>query len=175
MPNTDFFPELSTDVINVGSDFTECLTDTLEEMQTNIEGKAEADHTHTEYSPVAHAHKVDTALWSGSNVLIATDTVTPSKPLSACQSGWVLLWSDANTSGAGNDYDYCTTVIPKKNASGGSWGTKAFFCVLPRFSDADLDGINIKTIKISDTAITGDVKNDQGGREDIVLRAVYEF
>ena len=66
-------------------------------------------------------------------------------------------------------------MIPKKNATGGNWGTKAFFCVLPRFSDADLDGINIKTIKISDTTITGDVKNNQGGREDIILRAVYEF
>jgi hypothetical protein len=56
MPNTDFFPEFSTDVINVGSNFNECLTDTLEEMQADIEGKAEADHIHTGYADAVHEH-----------------------------------------------------------------------------------------------------------------------
>lgn len=56
MPNTDFFPEFSTDVINVGADFNECLTDTLEEMQTDIEGKAETNHTHTDYATSNHTH-----------------------------------------------------------------------------------------------------------------------
>lgn len=56
MANSDFFPEFSTDVINVGSNFNECLTDTLEEMQDDIEGKAEANHSHTDYAPTAHSH-----------------------------------------------------------------------------------------------------------------------
>ncbi len=56
MPNTDFFPELSTDAINVGSDFTECLTDTLAEMQADIEGKAEANHEHEGYAVENHTH-----------------------------------------------------------------------------------------------------------------------
>ena len=179
MANPNFVATMSSNEIWRGTDDTRCITDDLDTIESDIAtlqtGKADCNHAHDEYAEVNHAHKTDSPLWSGSSVLISTDTITPSKALSDCQSGWLLLWSDGNNEGVGNDYDYCTTMIPKKNATGGNWGTKAFFCVLPRFSDADLDGINIKTIKISDTTITGDVKNNQGGREDIILRAVYEF
>lgn len=189
MANPNFNPNYTTNEIYRDTDLSVCLTDELdridEELGDLATGKANIDHshtefaeenhTHTQYADVSHTHKTDLPLWSGSCTLVATDTVTPSKPLSNCQSGWLLLWSDGNANGVGNDYDYCTSMIPKKNATGGNWNTKAFFCVLPRFSDVDLDGINIKTIKVSDTTIFGDVKNDQGGREDIILRAVYEY
>lgn len=56
MANPNFMPEYSTNQIYVGDNDNICLTDTLEEMQTDIGEKAAQTHTHTEYAPVAHEH-----------------------------------------------------------------------------------------------------------------------
>lgn len=124
-------------------------------------------------------------LWSGvaymQSVNSNPQTITPSKKLSECRTGWLLLWSDydANTNTA-NDNDFCTTFIPKFNPAGGTWGGKAFLCSLPTYVGGDPDDIGteirvIKPIYVHDDCLKGSYQNTSGGRNDVVLRAVYEI
>lgn len=60
MSNPNFSPEYSSDQIWVGTDMELCLTDNLEDMETDIvslqTSKANLNHVHTEYAPISHAH-----------------------------------------------------------------------------------------------------------------------
>lgn len=60
MSNPNFSPEYSSDQIWVGNDMELCLTDNLEDMETDIvslqTSKANLNHVHTEYAPISHAH-----------------------------------------------------------------------------------------------------------------------
>ena len=55
-----FVPELSTDSIWYRENMSRCLSDHLDELEGYIEtledGKADADHTHTEYAAANHTH-----------------------------------------------------------------------------------------------------------------------
>lgn len=124
-------------------------------------------------------------LWKGAMYMSSPNstpqTVTPSKKLSECRNGWLLLWSDydKDTSTA-NDTDFVTTMIPKSNPTGGNWGGKAFYCDIPRYigsnvSDVDTERRIIKSIYIHDNCIKGSFNNDKDERNDVVLRAVYEY
>lgn len=124
-------------------------------------------------------------LWTGAMYMSSNNstpqTVTPSKTLSQCQHGWLLLWSDydSDTSTA-NDTDFVTTMIPKRNPSGGTWGGKAFYCDIPRYIGSNPDDVDterriIKSIYIHDDCIKGSFNNNKDERNDVVLRAVYEY
>lgn len=110
----------------------------------------------------------------------ASQTVTPTKKLSECRTGWMLLWSDYDAStGTANDGDFVTTIIPKWNPSGGTWAGKSFYCDVPRYiganqSDVATESRIIKMIYVHDNKIVGHAANNQGVRSDVVLRAVYE-
>lgn len=58
--NPNFSPEYSSDQIWVGTDMELCLTDNLEDMETDIvslqTSKANLNHVHTEYASINHAH-----------------------------------------------------------------------------------------------------------------------
>lgn len=307
MANPRFQPTYTTDDIWVGTNQNECLTDTLEEMQAETQGKAPAAHGHSEYALVNHSHEQyalaahnhdgtyaplthnhnalyaalghthpptpvttpnadlddftttgaysfanayqpinrptgtsngwlvviswspnpatltikqfwlrhgtvgvndhcvyvrtrvgdygwsswaqlmtdkdlqPSVLWSGSLYLNATQTVTPSKKLSECRNGWLLLWSDYDTETAtANDADFVTTTIPKLNPTGGNWSGKMFLCDVPRFYGSDLEDTAtekriMKVVYIHDDKIVGHTANNKGTRKDVVLRAVYEW
>lgn len=124
-------------------------------------------------------------LWKGKLYMAGTDstpqTVTPSKKLSECRNGWVLLWSDydPDTSTA-NDADFATTIIPKSNATGGTWNGKSFLCDIPRYigsnvNDVDTERRIMKILYIYDNYIKGSPNNNKDDRNDVVLRAIYEF
>lgn len=123
-------------------------------------------------------------LWNGASYLTSTNgtpqVVTPSKKLSECRTGWLLLWSDydASTSTA-NDTDFCTTYIPKYTPTGGTWGGKAFYCSVPTYVGGDASDVSteirvIKPVYVHDDKLVGSYQNTTGGRNDVVLRAVYE-
>lgn len=124
-------------------------------------------------------------LWKGAMYMSSPDstpqTVTPSKKLSECRNGWLLLWSDYDKdTKKANDSDFVTTMIPKRNPTGGTWGGKAFYCDIPRYigsnvNDVDTERRIIKSIYIHDNCIKGSFNNDKDERNDVVLRAVYEF
>lgn len=124
-------------------------------------------------------------LWKGAMYMSSPDstpqTVTPSKKLSECRNGWLLLWSDYDKdTKKANDSDFVTTMIPKHNPTGGNWGGKAFYCDIPRYigsnvNDVDTERRIIKSIYIHDNCIKGSFNNDKDERNDVVLRAVYEY
>lgn len=107
-------------------------------------------------------------------------TVTPSKKLSECRTGYLLLWADYDPGSGVGDVDLVTTMIPKNNPSGGKWGGKAFLCDIPRYVGSDPDNTAtekriIKVIYVHDDCIKGNAHNASGDRNDVVLRAVYEY
>lgn len=119
-------------------------------------------------------------LWSGKLYPNANHTITPTKKLSECRNGWMLLWSDYDPdTGTANDADLATTMIPKCRYDGEAWNGKNFLCDVPRFygsaTDTSAEKRITKTLAIYDNKIVGNVVNGQGDRNDVVLRAVYEF
>lgn len=127
------------------------------------------------------AAEPNTILWSGSLYMHENHTVTPTKKLSDCQNGWVLLWSDYDeATKTAQDADFATTIIPKKKPNGGTWDGKTFYCDVPRFygsntSDVDTERRIIKTLYIHNNKIVGHAANSKDERTDVVLRAVYEY
>lgn len=124
-------------------------------------------------------------LWKGAMYMSSPDstpqTVTPSKKLSECRNGWLLLWCDYDKdTKTANDSDFVTTMIPKHNPTGGNWGGKAFYCDIPRYmgsnvNDVDTERRIIKSIYIHDNCIKGSFNNDKDERTDVILRAVFEW
>ena len=118
-------------------------------------------------------------LWSGKLYPNANHTITPSKKLSECRTGWMLLWCDYDPdTSTVNDADFATTMIPKCRYDGDAWNGKNFLCDVPRFygsaTDTSLEKRIMKTLTIYDNKIVGNAINSQGDRNDVVLRAVYE-
>lgn len=123
-------------------------------------------------------------LWSGAMYMTSSNgtpqTVTPSKKLSECRTGWLLLWSDYDAGAGANDADFVTTMIPKHNPSGGTWGGKSFLCDIPRYTGSNAEDVDterriLKPIYVHDNRIEGSYQNASDERNDVVLRAVYEY
>lgn len=122
-------------------------------------------------------------LWSGEAYMQSVNStpqvITPSKKLSECRTGWMLLWSDYDPNGGANDTDFSTTFIPKFTPSGGTWGGKCFYCDIPMYVGSDTTDLStekrcIKPIYVHDNCLKGSYQNTSAGRNDVVLRAVYE-
>lgn len=125
-------------------------------------------------------------LWAGSDgggvtgyYMTDGHTVTPTKKLSECRSGWLLLWSDFNAdSNTANDYDFSTCFIPRMRPNGENWSGQAFLCdvaVGMTTTTPYTETRCIKWIHVYNDKIVGHAANNQGSRNDVVLRAVYEF
>lgn len=120
-------------------------------------------------------------LWSGAKLVKANETITPSKKLSECRTGWMLLWSDYDPdTSSGVDGDFVTTIIPNRNHSGGTWNGSTFLVDIPRFigsntQDSSTEKRIIKWINVYDDRIVGEAANEKADRNDVALRAIYEF
>ena len=135
-------------------------------------------------------------LWTGSYYMTAGHTVTPSKKLSQCEHGWMLLWSDYDPdTSTVNNTDFCTTMIPNRNWTGGTWNGAAYYCDVPRYTAGTANKLVIIYVKHLDnstfavcrsaSSISRNVtiiscpipsaNNNVAPRSDVVLRAVYEF
>ena len=161
---TAFHANNGTDII-----YTDTITATTVTKETNY-GKC-----------TVRTASANTVLWSGNLLMNASHTITPAKKLSECQNGWVLLWSDCDEStGAAQDADFVTTVIPKKKPDGGTWDGKTFHCEVPRYygsntSDVDTERRIMKTLYIYNDKIVGHTINDKDERTDVTLRGIYEL
>lgn len=121
-------------------------------------------------------------LWSGALYMNASHTVTPSKKLSECRNGWILMWSDYDAdTGTANINDVVTSVIFKKSIGGTNWGGAAHYFDVPSYMGADSatdtsgEKRVIKRLYVHDDKLVGHNNNSVGERKDVVLRAVYEF
>lgn len=118
-------------------------------------------------------------LWTGSYYMTAGHTATPSKKLSECEHGWMLLWSDYDPdTSTVNNTDFCTTMIPNRNWAGGTWNGAAYYCDVPRYTAGtatDSESRIIKVLNVYDNKLVGTANNNAAPRNDVILRAVYEF
>lgn len=124
-------------------------------------------HCLYDYSPVP--------LWTGGMYMTETHEIIPSKTLSNCRNGWMLLWSDYDPGESYNNSDFATTFIPKRAYTGQPWAGGQFLNVVPRYAESGNEAITIKAVNVYDNKLTGVSFNDEDYRNDIVLRAVYEF
>lgn len=126
-------------------------------------------------------HNKPGVLWSGALYMSSVQTVTPSKKLSECRTGWMLLWSDYDPdTNTVNDSEFYTTFIPRMTPTGGTWSAKHFYFDIPRTSGSDntvvtLEKRILKGLYVHDDKLVGHAINNQDTRTDVVLRAVYEF
>lgn len=161
---TAFYAHNGTEII-----YSDTITATTKTKET-VYGKC-----------TVRASEPNVVLWSGSLFMNASHTVTPTKKLSDCQNGWVLLWSDYDEdSNVAQDADFVTTVIYKKKPNGDTWDGKTFHCEVPRYygsntSDVDTERRIMKTLFVYNDKIVGHAINDKDERTDVVLRAVYEI
>lgn len=120
-------------------------------------------------------------LWNGAKLVKANETITPSKKLSECRTGWMLLWSDYDPdTSSGVDADFVTTFIPNRSHSGGTWNGSTFFADIPRFigsntQDSSTEKRIMKWFTVYDDRIVGEAANEKSDRNDVALRAIYEF
>ena len=118
------------------------------------------------------------ALWKGGQYPNSGANIVPTKKLSECRTGWILMWSDYDVSTkAINDYDFHTSVIYKCKPDGSKWNGESFNFSIPNYvaSDPASDTRIMKKLKIYDNKIVGYDENSAGTRNDVVLRAVMEF
>jgi hypothetical protein len=119
-------------------------------------------------------------LWSGVVYPTSSQTVTPSKRLSDCKNGWILIWSDYDAgsggeSGTTNDFHFVQTFIHKSQLNlplnGGT------FMVVPATNDgSEASRDVVKAVIVHDDRLIGyDSNNTVSWANDVVLRRVYEF
>lgn len=115
-----------------------------------------------------------TTLWTGVKYPVAADTITPTKPLSACRTGWILVWSDYDFGVGSNNFDWNFTYIPKifPTLSAGS----CIFTVANN-SSSTAAGTTVKRLYITDSTIIGDDANNASATnaQDVCLRYVLEY
>lgn len=113
---------------------------------------------------------LQTRLWSGGAWMNPNQTANPSKALSKCRNGWVLVWSrhDASVS-TSYDTDIVFSFIHKSSLS---YGTTYRRFAVPTNQNA----IAYKCLTVTDTVISGSRDNSNGfGNGTSVLRGVYEW
>lgn len=124
------------------------------------------------------------ALWTGQYYMTSNDstpqTIYPSKKLSECRTGWCLVWSDYDPGDGANNTDLHHDYVFKRNVAGANWSGQCMLCDIPRYigsnaNDVDTERRVIKPIYIHDNRIEGSYQNASDERNDVVLRAVYEF
>lgn len=115
-------------------------------------------------------------LWSGAFFMNAAQTITPSKPLSKCRNGWVLLWSDYDTANGGaTNGDVYATYVPKTSYTGGNWAGHSWLADIPVEAASNAETRCIKKLYMWNDRIVGNAINETSPRNDVVLRAVLEY
>lgn len=107
----------------------------------------------------------------------AGSSITPSKSLSECRGGWMLVWTGFDTSGAKFKDEYIQTVlIPKRSHKGSTWAGESMTFSFVYSTDGSTTSQCVKTIKVYDTRIESSVSyNGTGNNRNIVLKAIYEY
>lgn len=101
-------------------------------------------------------------IWSGSSLLTATQTATLTEPISAQQSGIVLVFS-RYAGGAAQDYHYSCHFVPKVLISQALAVGQTAAGVTVTMATNKFEYISGKYLRITDTKITGDDANSVSG------------
>ncbi|MCC9083631.1 hypothetical protein LOS22_14415 [Enterococcus faecium] len=110
-------------------------------------------------------------LWSGGWFMHSSQTVTPSKPLSECRNGWVLMWSKYKNN-TQSWADMVQTYIGKDMVT--TQSTAGIRLLFGGFDNAVVH----KYLYVTDTQIKGNDLNDDGsptyGGRAVLVR-IHEF
>jgi hypothetical protein len=115
-------------------------------------------------------------LWSGAYYMTDTQTVTPSKKLSDCANGWLLIWSDYDMSTSTiNDYGFAVSVVPKSFPEIFSGGG-VFYPIIDTMNATNIVFTG-KYLYIYDGYITGNSLNnvDAIKANEVILRRIVSF
>ncbi|EMF0415768.1 hypothetical protein I4L69_001649 [Enterococcus faecium] len=128
-----------------------------------------SNHIYTYNSGVGIAYPVS-HLWSGAQYMHSTHTVTPTKPISKCRNGWILMWSKYE-SGTQTFADMVEVYVSKSIVS-----TKAGGGIRMLFGGYGSTVVH-KYLSIHDTKIVGNDINDDANTNGnrAVLTRVHEW
>ena len=159
---------------------TDSQINTLDTKLTNTTLKAneaELDIV-TLQSEVVNLKKDPTALWTGANTMGDGVTITPTKKLSACKNGWILIWCGYNTTdNIATNTRFNSIVVPKTLLASIPGNYMPFYCNLAHnvYNSGNVE-YNAKMVQIWDDKITGfagNVATDIG--KGFCLKQVIEF
>lgn len=110
-------------------------------------------------------------LWSGGVFMQASQSIAPSRLLSDCPNGWLLIWG-RYVNGSVSNSDWNFTMIPKRYGvlNGGSWHILGAANV----NDA-IPPVAYKYLYATNTTITGHDRNKSGTESGQVLRYVVAY
>ncbi|MEH7082967.1 hypothetical protein V7139_09565 [Neobacillus drentensis] len=126
---------------------------------------------------VVTAQDTQDTLWTGPALMMASTTVTPTKKLSECRTGWILIWSDwdPSPSNTANNYDFAITFIPKEFAN----LFPVTYSMIPIVAGQTTSAITTtsKRIQISNDKLVGHDDNGSAttSSNDVVLRNILEY
>lgn len=104
--------------------------------------------------------------------------VTPSKPLSECRNGWVVVFSGYDTDERVPRDVYAQTVhIPKKSYKNANWNGEGFSMPLAYVYDNATDEASFcfKNFSLYNDRLLSGTLNATGKQRNMVLRAIYEY
>lgn len=161
----DFQPGTSISSNQVDEEFDQ-LIGGLNTLETGLNG---VDKKINDFLPTQET------LWTGAALIVSTTTISPTKKLSECRNGWILVWSDYDPGVGSNDSNFAYTFIPKKIASLQN-GKNHNFDMLAMFGD-DYVRMTGKTVNVFDDKITGNDVNNKSANyaDDVCLRYVLSF
>lgn len=108
----------------------------------------------------------------------AGTNITPSKPLSACQHGWQLVFCGYDDVGkAPRDVYVQTFCIPKKNHKQADWNGESVSIPLiyQYVTESDSSLMCQKTLNVYDDRLVGGTTASTGVQRNVVLKAIYEY
>jgi hypothetical protein len=129
-------------------------------------------------SEIVALKKAPTALWTGANTMGDGVTITPTKKLSACKNGWILIWCGYNiTDGIATNTRFNSIVIPKTLLASIPGNNMIYYCDLIHnvYTSGNVE-YNAKMVQIYDDKIVGFAGNtatDYG--KGFCLKQVIEF
>lgn len=121
--------------------------------------------------PIAVINDNDNIIWEGVSLLGGNDSVSPSRNLSECPNGWILVWSRF-LNGGGENTNWNYTFVHKTAAryGGGTWH------VIPATgTSSTVPPTSYKYIYPRNTNIGGHSRNNTGTDSGQCLRYVIAF
>lgn len=164
----DFRPGTPISSNQVDEEFDN-LINAVNTLETEKPGPQEVDKQISKFLPTQES------LWSGAALIVGTTTITPSKKLSECRNGWILVWCDYDPGVGANNSNFAYAFIPKQIASTHN-GVNHNFDVLAMYSDTYVR-MTGKTVSVYDDKITGNDQNNSTSTysDDVCLRYVWAF
>ena len=153
--------DMNTKVVNNGTKITNLTTD-----MTSVKTR------------VSNLEAAPAALWTGENTMGDGQTINPSKKLSACKNGWILIWCGYNTTdGWATNTRFNSVVVPKTLLASIPGNYMPFYCNLAHnvYTSGNVE-YNAKMVQIYDDKIVGfagNVATDAG--KGFCLKQVIEF